>query len=136
MATDPEVRVRFPALSDFPRSSGSETGLLSLVSTIEELLERKSGGSGLEYCRTDHATPSTKVVTNFADKRRSMVGTVRSRTQATEFSFFFSFRPNSSKRGEMNGDEDQAQQNWEKVRSWRRAIRREEKEEEVKKEGR
>jgi hypothetical protein len=26
LATDPEVRVRFPALPDFLRSSGSETG--------------------------------------------------------------------------------------------------------------
>jgi hypothetical protein len=26
LATDPEVRVRFPALPDFPRSSGSGTG--------------------------------------------------------------------------------------------------------------
>jgi hypothetical protein len=39
--TDPEVRVRFPALPDFQ-------GPLSLVSTSEELLERKSSGSGLE----------------------------------------------------------------------------------------
>jgi hypothetical protein len=34
-------RVRFPALPDFLRSSGSETGPLSLVRIIEELLERK-----------------------------------------------------------------------------------------------
>jgi hypothetical protein len=35
---------------------GLEQGPLSLMSTIEELLERKSSGSGLEsreYCRTD-----------------------------------------------------------------------------------
>jgi hypothetical protein len=48
LATDPEVRVRFPALSDFLRRSGSGTGPLSLVSTIEEVLERKNSGSGLE----------------------------------------------------------------------------------------
>jgi hypothetical protein len=48
LATDPEVRVRFPVLPDFLRSSGSGTGPLSLVSTIEQLLERKSSGSGLE----------------------------------------------------------------------------------------
>jgi hypothetical protein len=38
LATDPEVRVQFSALPD----------PLSLVSTIEELLGRKSSGSGLE----------------------------------------------------------------------------------------
>jgi hypothetical protein len=38
LATDPEVRLRFPALPDFLRSSGSGTGPLSLVSTTEELL--------------------------------------------------------------------------------------------------
>jgi hypothetical protein len=60
---------------------GLERGPLSLVSTIEELLGRKSSGSGLEireYCRRD---PSRwprgtlypqKVGTKFADKRRSL----------------------------------------------------------------
>jgi hypothetical protein len=44
---------------------GLEQGPLSLVSTIEELLERKSRGSGLGtenaavgICCTDHATPT------------------------------------------------------------------------------
>jgi hypothetical protein len=41
-------RVRFPALPDFLRSSGSGTGPLSLVSTTEEQLGRNSSGSGLE----------------------------------------------------------------------------------------
>jgi hypothetical protein len=44
LATDPEARVRFPALPDFLRSSGVvglEQGPLSLVSTTEELLGRK-----------------------------------------------------------------------------------------------
>jgi hypothetical protein len=45
--TDPEARFRFPALPNFLRSSGCGTGQLSLVSTIEELLTRKSSGSGL-----------------------------------------------------------------------------------------
>jgi hypothetical protein len=48
LTTDPEVRVRFPALSDFLRSSGFGTGPLRLVSTIEELLGRNNSGSGLE----------------------------------------------------------------------------------------
>jgi hypothetical protein len=58
---------------------GLERGPLSLVSTIEELLERKSSDSDLEnreYGRRDSSrwssdTPlSSKVVTNFAYKRR------------------------------------------------------------------
>jgi hypothetical protein len=54
-----------------------ERGPLNLVSTIEELLERKSSGSGLErrdYGRADHATfsLSAKVGTSFADKRWSL----------------------------------------------------------------
>jgi hypothetical protein len=58
-----------------------ERGPLSLVSRTEELLERKSSGSGLEnreYGRRDPSswpggTPlSSKFGTNFADKRRSL----------------------------------------------------------------
>jgi hypothetical protein len=47
LATEPEVRVRFPALPDFLRSMGLERGPLSLVSKTEDLLGRKSSGSGL-----------------------------------------------------------------------------------------
>jgi hypothetical protein len=47
LATDPQVRVRFPALPSLLRNSGSGTDPLSLVSTIEKLLGRKSSGSGL-----------------------------------------------------------------------------------------
>jgi hypothetical protein len=58
-----------------------ERGPLSLVSTTEDLLERKSSGSGLEnrdYGRwnilADHAIPlyPQNVGTNFADKRGSL----------------------------------------------------------------
>jgi hypothetical protein len=45
LATDPEVRVRFPALRDFMRSSGS---IIGSKSTTEELLERKNSGSSLK----------------------------------------------------------------------------------------
>jgi hypothetical protein len=55
--------------------------LISLVNTIEELLDRKGSGSGLEiqvYGRRDSSrwprdTPlPAKVGTNFADKRRGL----------------------------------------------------------------
>jgi hypothetical protein len=59
---------------------GLERGPLILVSTTEELLERKSSGSGLEireYVRRDPSRCmwlplSAKVGTNFADKGRSL----------------------------------------------------------------
>jgi hypothetical protein len=60
---------------------GAERGLLGLVSTIEELLGRKSSGSGLEsreYSRSDPSRwpPDTiyqqKVGTDFTDKQRSL----------------------------------------------------------------
>jgi hypothetical protein len=60
---------------------GLERGPLSLVSTIEEILETKSSGSGLEnrdYGRRDplrwprdNVYPQ-KVGTNLADRRRSL----------------------------------------------------------------
>jgi hypothetical protein len=53
MVTDPEVRVPFPALLDFLKSSGSKTGS---TQPLEKQLERKSSGPGLEkrdYGRRD-----------------------------------------------------------------------------------
>jgi hypothetical protein len=41
LATDPEARVRFPALPEKKKVVGLERGPLSLVSTTEELLDRK-----------------------------------------------------------------------------------------------
>jgi hypothetical protein len=79
---------------------GLERGPLSLVSTIEELLERKSSGSGLEsqdYGRRDPSRwprgtlhPQKLALTPPTSVGRS-VGVVRSRTQATEFSFSYIF---------------------------------------------
>jgi hypothetical protein len=41
LATDPEARVRFPALPKKKKLVGLERGPLSLMSTTEELLDRK-----------------------------------------------------------------------------------------------
>jgi hypothetical protein len=75
---------------------GLERGSLSLVSTTEELFERKSRGSGVEnryYGRrgsavltTLHSSIRKTSPTSFG---RSVV-IVRSQTQATEFSFLLS----------------------------------------------
>jgi hypothetical protein len=77
---------------------GLERGPLSLVSTIEELLERKSSSSGLEsreYGRRDPSRwprgtlyPQKLKLTSPTSGGRS-VGILRSRRQATEFSFSF-----------------------------------------------
>jgi hypothetical protein len=76
---------------------GVERGLLSIVSTIEELLGRKGSGSGLkirEYGRRDPSRlprgtlyPQKLALTSLTSGVLS-IGIVRSRTQATELSFF------------------------------------------------
>jgi hypothetical protein len=59
LATDPEVRVRFPELPDFLRSCGSGTESLSVVSTSEEqLLEGKGRCSSLEMREYGRRDPS------------------------------------------------------------------------------
>jgi hypothetical protein len=65
---------------------------LSLVSTIEELLEKNSSDSGLENGHKGSVVLPmqhflyTKVGTNFADKRRSLSrNSYLSRNEATEF---------------------------------------------------
>jgi hypothetical protein len=72
---------------------GLERGPLSLVITIEELLGRKSSGSGLESREYGHGDPShwprdilypQKLVLTSSTSGGSSVGIVRSRTQATE----------------------------------------------------
>jgi hypothetical protein len=78
---------------------GLERCPLSLVSTTEELLGRKTSGSGLEireYGRKDPSRwprgtlyPQNLAQTSPTSGGRS-AGIVRSRTQATEFNFSFS----------------------------------------------
>jgi hypothetical protein len=73
---------------------GLERGPLSLVSTTEKLPEKNSRGSGLEtreYGRRDpsrspRGTISKKLALTSPKTGVSLVGIVRSRTQATEFS--------------------------------------------------
>jgi hypothetical protein len=77
-----------------------ERGPLSLVSTTEELLERKSSGTGLEsreYGRGDPSRwprgtlyPQKLALTSMTSGGRS-VGMVRCRTKATEFVSFCLF---------------------------------------------
>jgi hypothetical protein len=77
-----------------------ERGPLSLVSTIEALLGRKSSRSGLENreygrrdssgCPRDILYPQKLAVTSPKSGGRS-VGIVRLRTQATEISFLYVF---------------------------------------------
>jgi hypothetical protein len=73
-----------------------ERGPLSLVSTTEELLERNSSGSGLECREYGRRDPSRwprgtlyqqKLALTSQTRCVSSVGIVRSRAQATEFSF-------------------------------------------------
>jgi hypothetical protein len=82
---------------------GLERGPLSLVNTIEELLERKSSGSCLEireYCRRDPSRwprgtlyPQKLALTSSISGSRS-VGIVRSRTQVTRLVLdFCNLRP-------------------------------------------
>jgi hypothetical protein len=80
---------------------GLKRGPRSLVSTIEELLGRKSSGSGLEtreYGRRDPSLCShgtlypQKLAINSPTSVGRMVGIVRSQTQATQLIFLsFSF---------------------------------------------
>jgi hypothetical protein len=76
---------------------GLERGPLSIVSTTEELLARKSRGSGIEnqdYSRRGFITLTTwlypqKLILTSLTGGVSLVGIIRSRIQATEFSFSF-----------------------------------------------
>jgi hypothetical protein len=100
LATDPEARVRFPALLE-KKVVDLERGPLSLESTTEELLERKSSGSGLEnreYGRRDPSClprgtlyPQKLAITSPTSGGRS-VGIVRSLIQTMEIVLFIKGR--------------------------------------------
>jgi hypothetical protein len=55
--SDPEARLRFPALPE-KKVVGLERGPLNLVSTTEELLDRKVAGSCLENREYGRRDPS------------------------------------------------------------------------------
>jgi hypothetical protein len=98
LATDPELRVRFPALPDFLGVGGS--GARS--SRPREcgwgrLLGRRGGGSGLEEREWGRGDPSRWPRGALYPRELPLAsptgcgrktGVVRSRTQATEFSLF------------------------------------------------
>jgi hypothetical protein len=76
---------------------GLERSPLSLVSTIEKLLGRKSSGSGLEIREYRRGDPSCwprgalypqKLALTLSTSSSRSVGIVRSQTQATEFDCF------------------------------------------------
>jgi hypothetical protein len=93
LATDPEARVRFPALPE-KKVVGLELGSLSLVSTTEELLDRKvaapvykTENTAVGIRHANHVAPSIRkklAITSLTSGGRS-VGVVRSRTQTMEF---------------------------------------------------
>jgi hypothetical protein len=92
LAKDPESRVRFPVLPE-KNVVGLERGPLSLVSTTEELRDKK-------VAAPVYKTEITALGIRHADLvaltsptgGSSSVGTVRSRTQATEFLLYFQDR--------------------------------------------
>jgi hypothetical protein len=102
LARIPDYRSRDPgSILGAPRFFwgvvGLERGPLSLVSTTEELLGINSSGSSLEISKCGRWNSSRwprgtlypqKSLHYFDVKRRSLGHVVRSRTQATEFSFY------------------------------------------------
>jgi hypothetical protein len=94
LATDPEARVRFLVLPE-KKVVSLERGPLSLVSTTEELLDRKvvayvykTENTPVGIRHSDHVAPSIRkklAITSSTSGGRS-VGIVRSRTKTMEFS--------------------------------------------------
>jgi hypothetical protein len=98
VATDPEVSGSIPGHYKGKIVVGLERGPLSLVSTTEELLGRKSSGSGLEireYGRRDvtlttwHPLSAKKLALTSLTSGGHSVCIVRLQTEATEFFYYF-----------------------------------------------
>jgi hypothetical protein len=95
-ATDPEVRFRFPELPHFLRSTGSGTGSTQSREYNWGATWKKGSGSGQENqeygCRDSSRWPRgtlypLRLALTSVTSCGYSVGIVRSRTQATEFSF-------------------------------------------------
>jgi hypothetical protein len=94
LATDPEARFRFPALPE-KNVVGLERGPLNLVSTTEELLDRKvaahvykTENTAVGIRHADHVAPSIRKSWQLPRRQAAggrSVGIVRSRTQTMEF---------------------------------------------------
>jgi hypothetical protein len=104
LATDPEARVRFPALPE-KKVVGLERCPLSLVTTTEELLDRKvaapvykTENTAAGFRHADHVAPlypQKLAITSPTSGSRS-IGIVRSQTQTMEFSFLVSSNPDDT----------------------------------------
>jgi hypothetical protein len=136
----PGYRSRGPGFDSRPyqifwEEVGLRWGPLSLVSTIEELLERKSSGSGLEnlyYGRgdlscwpSDTLYPQTLVLTSSASCGRS-VGIVRLWTPSTEYLYIILLQQNCMKVDKVvgggRGGHEEEQYNWHSSQSIIRMI--------------
>jgi hypothetical protein len=93
LAIDPEARVRFPALPE-KKTVGLERGLPSLVSTTEELLDRKvaapvykTENTAVGIRHADHVAPSIHKRWQSLRRQAAVARSVevRSRTQTMEF---------------------------------------------------
>jgi hypothetical protein len=102
---------------------GLERGPLGLVSTTEELLGRNSSGSGLENieygCRDPSLLPRgtlypQKLALTSSTSGGRSVGTVRSRTQTTEFVFILFY--NTGAHGSVVGCRNMVQVGRSRVR--------------------
>jgi hypothetical protein len=127
----------------FWEAVGLERDPLSLVSTIEDLLERKSSGSGLESREYGHRDPSRWPLGTLYPQKLALasptsdcrsVGIVRSWTQATELVIQGCRAQFNSAKQETNREymwskcrgkyRDLSVMKWRKLRKWHRKLKR------------